>query len=67
MSQKDYEEVLRLMHKRSCGNCKFYDGLCCMYNCACKAILHEDKTAEKCVQFISGEYNQDDLEKTNYR
>jgi hypothetical protein len=66
MSKEDLERYLKMKQERSCCNCKFYDGLCCMYECACRAILHEDETAKKCLQFTLGEYDQDELEKSNY-
>lgn len=67
MSIKDYEELLRLRKGRICCNCKFYDGCCCMYDCALKAILHEDVTAKHCEYFELGEYSEEELEKNNYK
>lgn len=67
MSLKDYEEILKMRQERSCCNCKFYDGVCCMYECTLRAILHEDDTAEKCNHFELGEYDQDALESTDYK
>ena len=66
MSNKAWEEYLKLKQEVTCGNCKFYDGICCMYKCALKAILYEDKSAKECGHFTNGEYNQDNLEETNY-
>lgn len=66
MSLKNYEEILRMRQERSCGNCKFFDGCCCMYKCALRAILHWDETAKKCEHFELGDYNEDALEESNY-
>ncbi len=57
----------QLKQEVNCCNCKFFDGCCCMYECACRAILHEDRTAKNCTHFELGEYNQDLLEQTDYR
>lgn len=69
MNQDFYEEYLKSKQERNCYNCKFYDtdNLCCMYDCACRCILSESESAQKCDYFTSGEYNQNKLEKTDYK
>ena len=67
MSNKEiYEEYLKSKKERNCCNCKFYDGCCCMYNCALVAIFSEEESGQKCEHFELGEYDQDELEKTDY-
>jgi len=67
MSKKDYEEIMKMKQERSCCNCKFFDGYCCMYECALKAIFDEDESAIKCEHFELGEYDENALEKSNYK
>jgi hypothetical protein len=38
-----------------------------MYEYACRAILNCYKSAEECGHFINGEYNEDELEETDYK
>jgi hypothetical protein len=38
-----------------------------MYECALTAIFDEKESAQKCEHFELGEYNQDELERSNYR
>ncbi|MGI9862699.1 hypothetical protein SDD30_15085 [Moorella naiadis] len=52
---------------KSCWDCKYYDGLCCMYNCKAEAILDGEETAKNCQHYTIGEYNPDELEKTGYK
>lgn len=53
--------------QQKCDNCKFYDGCCCMYDCRVVAIFDTEESAEECNWFKLGFYNQDELEKTDYR
>lgn len=55
--------------QKDCGNCRFYDGDngCCMYNCRVVAIFDCEESAKECNWFELGFYNQDELEKTNYK
>ena len=75
MSKKKFdanEKMIKWMKemdmKKSCCNCKFFDdSLCCMYDCACMAILNEWESAKECGHYCKGEYNVDELEKNNYK
>jgi hypothetical protein len=67
MSLIDWLEIQKMKLLTSCCNCKFFDGSCCMYNCMCFAVLDEEETAKNCEYFKLGEYNQDELEKTDYK
>lgn len=49
---------------KGCFTCRFYDGVCCMYECKCLAILDEE---ENCNHYDFGDYNQLLLEQVNYR
>lgn len=53
--------------EKSCCSCRFYDGICCMYECKCLAILDEEDSANECGHYDFGKYDQLELEKTNYR
>jgi hypothetical protein len=53
--------------EKSCFRCKFHDGVCCMYECACKVTLDETDMAHKCEHYCEGRYNQEELEKTDYK
>ncbi len=48
---------------KSCRNCKYYDGLCCMYDCRAEAILNGEESAKNCQHFSAGEYDPYELEK----
>ncbi|WCK57545.1 hypothetical protein PP175_26125 (plasmid) [Aneurinibacillus sp. Ricciae_BoGa-3] len=52
---------------KSCSLCKFYDGCCCMYDYRIMAILDEEKTANNCAYFSEGAYDEDELEKSNFK
>lgn len=64
MSREMWEELQKMKQERNCWNCKFCDSECCMYKCKCLMLLHSK--AKDCEHFILGEYNQDELEKTDY-
>lgn len=51
----------------SCFECKFYDGWCCMYNLAVKSILNEEDSASKCSNYSVGKYDEEELEKNEYK
>ena len=51
----------------SCFSCKYYNGNCCMKNCACRCIFDEWETAKECNDYIKGEYDANKLDKTNYK
>ncbi|BAO04815.1 peptide chain release factor 2 [Clostridium botulinum B str. Osaka05] len=53
--------------KKDCFNCKFYDGICCMYKCALIAILNEEDDARNCENYVQGLYDENDLEENDYR
>lgn len=55
------------VEKKSCCDCKFYDGICCMYKCAIKAIRYESEEAKNCKAYEKGIYNMIELEKSNYQ
>lgn len=68
----DPEKIVGILIEKnelSCTYCKFYNSkeCCCMYKCAIMAILNEDETAKECSHFTLGEFNFDELEKTNYQ
>lgn len=50
-----------------CCECKFFDGVCCMYSCNLIAILDTEESASKCENYTYGEYNESELEKSNYK
>lgn len=52
---------------KSCSECKFFDGCCCMYDYAAKAILNEERTASMCPNFSVGEYDEVALENSDYK
>lgn len=52
---------------KSYCSCRFYDGVCCMHECKCLAILDEKESAKKCSNYDFVEYDQSSLEKTNYK
>ncbi len=54
-------------YERSCGNCKYYDGVCCMYDCQATVILDTERSAQNCQYYAAGEYDLDELEKTGYK
>lgn len=56
-----------MLEKKSCFECSFYDGICCMYKCAVKAIRNEEESAKNCPHYKKGEYNADKLEKNDYQ
>lgn len=51
---------------KSCINCRFYDGIVCMYECRFRAISDEEKVAKECSHFSEGKYIEEELDKTNY-
>lgn len=55
--------------KKNCFNCKFYDGsqYVCMYDYAVKDILNESTTGSKCSTFSAGKYDEEELDKTDYK
>ena len=67
MSNKAWEDYQRLKQEISCCNCKFFDGCCCMYDCAFRAVLDDEKTAKNCSHFTLGEYNEIALEESDYK
>lgn len=52
---------------KSCCDCKFFDGVCCMYEYNFLAILDEEESAEKCNHYEFGIYNEKELEIRNYK
>jgi hypothetical protein len=58
---------LEILENRSCLNCKYYDGWLCMYDYRVKAILYEERTAKECDEYVNGEYDEAELEKSNYK
>ena len=58
---------MTITNKTDCCDCRFFDGICCMYKCKCKAILDTEKSAYDCEQYDLGDYNQNQLEKTDYK
>lgn len=53
--------------EKDCCDCKFFDGVCCMYKCKCSAILDTETSAHDCKQYTLGNYNQIELEQSNYQ
>jgi len=51
----------------SCFDCKYHDGICCMKDCDCMAIFDEWETAKNCDDYIEGDYDEQELERTNYK
>ncbi len=52
---------------KSCGSCRYFDGVCCMYDCQATAILDGEESAQNCQHYVVGEYDPDELEKTGYK
>ena len=50
----------------SCFSCKYYDGICCMKYCSCTAIFDEWESAKECGNYVKGDYNEQELERTDY-
>ena len=53
--------------KESCFSCKYYENPCCMKDCACMAILHEENMPKICGNYVEGNYDQKELERTDYK
>lgn len=45
--------------ERDCCECKFFDGICCMYVFNVKAILDTEEAANKCENYIYGIYKEE--------
>ena len=50
----------------SCFDCRFYDGICCLYKCKVLAIRDEEVTASKCKHYSVGEFSWKGLEESDY-
>ena len=61
------QAYVECQEKNTCLNCKFYDGICCMYDCSCRAIFNEDETGLECIHYELGNYNAEQLEATDYK
>lgn len=56
-----YQEI------NTCLDCKFYDGICCMYDCSCRTVFDEYETGSECKNYKLGNYNAEQLEATDYK
>lgn len=64
--------LFKLIHvfpgiKKTCNNCAFYDVPCCMFNYACSAILDEEVSAEECINYFQGIFDENKLAETDYK
>ena len=66
-SSKEALKDVKLFFDIDCCDCKFFDGECCMYDCKSKAIVNCEDEAKNCNHYSIGEFNWDELEKSNYK
>jgi len=55
--------------EKECSACKFFDciSLVCMYDYRVYAILNGEKSARDCDYFKVGEFDEEELERTDYK
>lgn len=52
---------------KSCFDCKFFDGWCCMYDFAARSLLNEEDAAMACDNYTKGYYDEESLAETDYK
>lgn len=58
MSKEMLEEIQKMNQEKTCWNCIFTDGDCCVYACKAIAILSGEKSAKDCEHFINFHNNK---------